>query len=215
MNAPQPAGDRGPKLHVLLATNDLRAAITRLIDPVANYRQNRFTETPALYDQLHGAVFGTQTNAGTGGGSKSRPPFWVDAYDKIKEIDVIVHTEFRAVRGGNTESQLRSLAGQNWTGADMPAVRRMTRIINAWADEIDALVNHETVRYLRDTECPACRTKTIQKRDSSGEIVRSPALKIDTENGAMCQNCTTHWEPRYFLNLIDQLGIPRPDGVLQ
>lgn len=214
MTAPQPAPDRRPGF-LGEAIFELRDAITRLVEPHRSYLHNTFTMIPSLYDQLSTAVAGQQSNAGQGGGSKSRPPFWTDAADKMFDIDLVVGANFPTGRAGSTVTQLRAMANRAWDRHDASKIRKLTKIINSWADDIEALLNHEHVAYLRGAACPACGADMVQKADAAGEYIRSPALQVHPEHGAFCQNCEAYWSPEYFMDLGRQLGLPTPAGVLE
>lgn len=207
--------ERRVGLNLLGAIQGIQAAVHRLVEPTPTYVNNTFIEIPGLYAQLHSAVTeGQQTNTGGGGGGlKSRPPMWVDAADQLHNIDLMVNV-WPTGYAGSTVMQLRALAAKRWSVEDIAMVRRLTGILNAWADDIVRLLNYEHVKYI-SAACPVCGASTVQHFDSGGQSVHSPALKVVTELGATCQNCEHHWAPNRYIDLCRDLGFPLPDGVLE
>lgn len=194
------------------AIRQLRAAIGRLIEPTIAYANNTYIEAPGLYVQLVDTVAGQQ-GSGNRGIARSLPPVWVDAADQINNIDLMVNV-WPTGAAGNTVTQLRALAAKTWTVEQTRQVRRLAGIVNAWADDIDALLNREHVKYIT-AACPACNTETVQHRDSAGELVRAPALQVVTEQGCTCQHCGHYWAPNKYIDLCRDLGFPLPAGVLE
>lgn len=210
MTAPEPARRKPNLPH---AIRELRAAIHRLTETSTGYTNNRYIEAPGLYRQLVDAVHGQQSNGGTGGGSKSRPPFWTDAADQLHNIDLMVNV-WPTDSTGSTVTQLRALAAKTWTVEQTRQVRRLAGIITAWADDIETLLNQPGRRYLHSVPCPACGAETVHHRDSGGEMVREPALKIAVD-GCICLSCHHVWAPDKFMFLAEVLGFERPAGVLE
>lgn len=194
------------------AIRELRTAIHRLTEPTSGYENSRYIEAPGLYMQLHAAVYGRDKSNTGGGGSKSRLPFWTDAFDQLRNIDLMVNV-WPTDSTGSTLTQLRSLAAKTWTVEQTRQVRRLAGIITAWADDIETLLNQPGRKYLRSVPCPACGAETVHHRDSAGEMVREPALKISI-NGCRCLSCEHVWAPDKFMFLAEVLGFERPAGVL-
>lgn len=195
------------------AVADLRAAISRLIDPTTSYVNSTYIEIPGLYLQLVDNLAGMQ-GSGNRGIARSLPSFWVDAAEQKTNIDFMVTIWPTGTAAIGTVAQLRALATKTWTVDDVKTVRRLAGIINAWADDIAALLQPEHVKHIT-ASCPACGADTIQKRDSAGDLVRSPALQVITEQGCTCQVCNHHWAPDKYIDLCRELGFPLPAGVLE
>ncbi|WP_328360984.1 hypothetical protein OG976_09420 [Mycobacterium sp. NBC_00419] len=203
----------GRRPNLPAAVHRLRSAIDRLITPTTGYQNNAYIEAPGLYTQLKDAVeLGQQSNTGSGRGSKSRPPFWTDAAVQLHNIDLMIKVWCRSA--GTTVVKLRTLSAKTWTVEDTDEVRRKAGIINAWADDIDTLLNQSHVQYI-SAACPCCGAATAQKRDSAGELIRSPALQVIAEYGCTCQQCGYFWAPDKYIDLCQQLGLPLPAGVLE
>lgn len=211
MSAPLKAPDRRPNLPA--ATRALRDAIARLIDPTGYYRNNTYIEIPGLYTQLVNNLAGLQQSKGAGVFG-SAPSLWVDAAEQKQNIDFMLTIWPTGSTATGTVNQLRALATKAWSVEDAKTVRRLTGIINAWADDITLLLEPEHIKYI-DADCPACGAATIQKRDSAGEYVRAPALQVITEQGCTCQNCETYWAPNKYIDLCKELGLDLPTGVLE
>jgi hypothetical protein len=62
---------------------------------------------------------------------------------------------------------------------------------------------------------PACGATTVYRKDSTGELVRQPALQIVAEHGCTCQACRYTWAPSHYLLLCKVLGFELPAGVLE
>ncbi|OAN26771.1 hypothetical protein A4X20_30430 [Mycolicibacterium iranicum] len=195
------------------AIQDLQGAVHRMVEPTDSYINNTFIRIPGLYAQLRTALAGQQGSR-NGGHARSLPTVWVDAVEQLDNIDFMLDVWTRS--RGHTVDQLRALAAQHWTPADVHKIRRFADIINAWADGLVKLLNHEHVRYL-SAPCPVCGMDIVQKQDSAGEYVRVPALAISVDTGCTCQNelCGYYWAPNRFIDLCKQLGMPLPAGVLE
>lgn len=202
---------RDQKPWLIAAIRDLRTAIDRLIKPTDSYVNNTYIRIPGLYDQLVISLAGQQ-GSGKGRHARSLPPVFVDAVEQHQNIDMMIGiwTGATGMRG------LRELARQPWTPTQIREIRRKTSIVNAWADDIDKLLNHDHVRPLQ-APCPQCGAETVHVRDSAGEIVRSSALQISAELGCTCQNpeCGHYWAPDKFVDLCRELGMELPEGVLE
>lgn len=208
----QPGPRPARKAELFFAINDLRAAVDRMIKPTTSYINNQYIEIPSLYGQMVAALAGEQ-GAGTSGIAKSRPPFWCDAAEKKFEFDLLVEFNLPNCNGvHDITARLRALAEHNWTVEQSRQVRRITGILNAWADDFDALLNHRHVLHI-NAACPACDTATVHRYNKSGELVRDTAI-IATEYGAVCQECGHSWGPEQFVKLAKQLG-SLPKGVLE
>ena len=196
---------------MLAAIADLRTAIDRLLTPTPSYLNNTFNTIPGLYDQLVTSLAGLQGSR-NGSHARSLPPVWVDAVEQHQNIDMMIGI-WTGIPG---RAGLRQLAREAWTPNRIRELRRKTSIVNAWADDIDQLLNHDHVRPL-NAPCPACGTETVHVRDSAGEYVRTAALQISVHTGCTCQNpeCNQYWAPEMFVELCKELGMALPAGVLE
>lgn len=220
MTTPHHQPRRAATFALIAEINALRAAINRLVSPSPSYINNTYIESSGLYVQLREAVLGEQSNAGGGGGGKSRPPFWTDAADQLNNIDLMVGV-WPTGRAGNTVVQLRALGARDWQPEQIRQVRMLTGIINAWADDIVRLLNYEHVRYIPAQNgehgfaaCPACGATQVERRDTAGDRINSPALQLNPETGCTCQSCGHFWAPNKFIDLAKELG-RLPAGVLE
>ncbi|WP_420086582.1 DUF7340 domain-containing protein, partial [Mycolicibacterium insubricum] len=152
------------------------------------------------------AVFGTSTNGGgAGGGWRSRPPVWDDAAELLRTIQTVVSASFPTGMAGTVPACLRALAAKRWAPEQHKQVRTITGIINAWCDNIEALLDGTRARHLV-AACPACGVATVEVRDSAGELVRQPALQIVSGQGCTCLACHHCWAPDRYLHLAAVLG---------
>lgn len=195
------------------ALNHLHNAVKALCGPQALYLDNQLRRGPSLYVQLWDATMGEQSNAGTGGGSKSRPPFWTDAFDLRNEIDTAVECWQPAYQGvPPTVGRLNCLLEHPWRPQDIRQISQITTAVESWVTAIGELMN-PTPKWTLPNPCPACGRAIVYRRDSGGELVRQPALKIGV-NGCTCQHCHATWAPERFVFLARVLG-SLPDGVLE
>jgi hypothetical protein len=216
MTTPAPDGN------LPLALRELEDAIHALCSPLPRLIDNRLVHVPSRYLQLLDATEGEQSNTGGGGGSKSRPPCWLDALDALNEIDTAVSIWQPAFAGvPPTVGRLRCIQQRSWRPQDVRRIGQITAVVTEWATAIDALLNPEPVVYLMapnpSTEpaaCTACGTKRVYRKDSTGERVRQPALRV-TKDGCRCQHCHASWEPGQLRLLAAALGYPLPAGVLE
>ena len=118
--------------------------------------------------------------------AKSIPPLWIDAVILLQIIDT-------------------KAAG--WCG-------KPGTTVDGWCESIQHLIDPERVKHI-SAPCPQCDTAIVWRKDSAGETVRQPALKVVTETGCTCQACGTHWGPEYYLHLCRLLGFETPIGVLE
>lgn len=210
MNAAQKYED-GSLPAALTALDD---ALHALIAPQSQLHDGRVVGTPSRYLQLLDAVSGEQVNTGGGGGSKSRPPCWLDALDLLNKIDTAVEILQPAHDGvPPTVGRLRWLARRKWRPQDCRQLGQITDAIHEWATAIDALLNPPR-KWTLPSPCPACGTAVVRRKDSAGESVRQPALQIGVD-GCHCVRCKAVWGPQLFVHLARVLGYEKPLGVLE
>ncbi len=203
-----------------VSDGNLPAALTALADaihalcgPQSRWINNRLVNIPSRYLQLWGATTGEQSNAGGGGGSKSRPPFWLDAFDLLHEIDETLACWQPAYTGvPPTVGRLNCLQTRGWRPQDTRQLNQITSAVLAWTASIDQLLDPPP-KWTLPSPCPACNTATVYRKDSSGELVRQPALQLGP-NGCYCTKCRAHWSPEQFVFLARVLG-SLPENVLE
>ena len=191
----------------------LEDAIHRLCGPQSRMIDDALVYIPSRYLSLMDSVAGEQVNAGTGGGSKSRPPMWLDAHDLLHEIDVACEIWQPAYTGTPpTVGRLHWIAQRRWRPQDTRQIEQIARAVAEWAQSIDELLDPPR-RWTLPSPCPACNTAVVYKKDSAGEPVRSPALQVDT-TGCRCAKCRAVWPPEKFAWLANVLGYEPPEGVV-
>ncbi|UQE73852.1 hypothetical protein MYK68_14045 [Gordonia sp. PP30] len=173
----------------------------------------------SIYVQLVERRAGAQ---GTRNGSHARsmPPVVLDVIDLLAEIDATVPSWLpreaarpaRWVGPESTINRLWALADAPWRPQDVPTLRTITPVIEAWTTKALALIDPPR-RWTIPAPCPACGATTVYRPDSAGEVVRQPALQV-TEHGCQCQHCKHLWEPQLFAHLARTLGT-LPDNVLR
>lgn len=194
-----------PDGNIQAAIRDLAAAVNTLLDPVTRIANDAKQIGPSPYEQLRVATQGTQSQSGTGGGGKSRPPMWTEAFDLLAQIDDAVG----AWNPGHccqpaTACRLRCITTRRWRPQDTVRVQKITGILQAWATSIDALFDPHHKMHLK-TACPMCGEKFTYRPDAAGETVRVPALTIDAILGCTCLVCGAFWAPQQFKKLATQV----------
>lgn len=218
MTAAQPAEDGS----LPLALRKLDDALHALCEPRSQLADGRMAYVPSRYLQLQDATGGQQSNPGGGGGSKSRPPLWADAFDQLREIDVAVEAWQPAFNGvPPTVGRLRCLRARGWRPQDTKQIEQITSNLLEWVAAIDALFAEEPVRALWAAQgggfaaCPHCGKTMAKKRDRGGELVQYPALQVLNDGSTRCMACKTSWSPQLAMWVCRQLGYETPVGVLE
>jgi hypothetical protein len=211
MTAPKETDEDGALRPALQALAD---AVAGLCTPLEEYFESRLITTPSLYLQLRDAVTGEQVNTGGGGGSKSRPPFWTDAFDLLTEIDTALEIWQPAFTGvPATVGRLHWLLQRKWRPQDTKRIETLVSNLQYWRRRITELLNPPR-KWTIAAPCPACQVATVYRKDSTGEPVRQAALQIGPD-GCQCLNCRYVWEPYRFQILAKTLGYSLPEGVLE
>lgn len=196
--------------NITAARTKLHNAIHRITTPQTLVHYNLVLTAPSLYQQLTKATPAQQGDNRTP--AKSIPPLWLDPTLLLMEIDATVKTWARTP--GDTQQRLGALANGSWRPQDTDKVTVMAHTVNSWCDQIIALLNPEGRKYIEGAQCPRCGKTTVYGRDSAGDIVRQPALRLITHQGCTCQACKAHWPPEKYLFLSRLLGRELPEGVV-
>jgi hypothetical protein len=205
------------------ARRQLDDAISSLCDPKPQTLHNgTLTWLDSCYVQLQDAIPGSKRDRT--GVSASQPPVWVDAMQLKHEIDTAVaiwERPFPALPGDLSHDpepvtvlRLRVINARSWRPQDVRSILQITEAIASWTENIQQLLTDKP-RWTLPAACPQCGKKTVYRHDSSGELVRQPALQIGTM-GCQCQNCRAGWSPDQFVFLATRLlGYDLPEGVLE
>lgn len=196
--------------NIQAARTKLGRAVQRLTAPRTAVYHDRTMFAPSLYAQLLSDLAGTQGDNRTP--AKSLPPVWMDAMQLVNTIDAEVHGW--APRPGNTPHRLQILAFASWRPQDTDKVNMMATRVDSWCENIIRLLDPESVKHI-SAPCPSCGRQKVFRRDSAGEMVQQPALRIVTNVGCECQHCKAHWGPELYLHLARVLGLELPEGVLE
>lgn len=188
------------------ALQALEDAVHALCGTQSSFQANRLVYGASRYLQLMDAVEGATINTGGGGGSKSRPPMWVDAYDLLAEVDLAVECWQPAFEGvPPTVGRLNCIVARSWRPQDCRQIQQITTAVEAWVLSINELLDPPP-RWTLPYPCPNCAAKTVYRRDSGGEMIRQPALSVSTETGVLCLKCKAHWPHGKLLFLGRLLG---------
>lgn len=195
-----------------LALTTLEDAVAALCDPINIYLDSQLLTSPSLYMQLMDAVMGEQSNTGTGGGSKSRPPFWTDAFDVLNEIDQALEI-WQPQHSGVPASvgRMRELLQRPWRPQDCARINTLTKHLQAWAQKITATLFPQR-KWTIPNPCPACGETTVYRPDAAGDPVRQPALQFTSE-GCKCLACKYVWGVERFEILAAAIRYDLKDQV--
>ena len=192
------------------AQTKLSRAVKRLCDKRLAVYHDTTRYALSLYGQLMSDLAGTQGDTRTP--AKSLPPLWIDAVQLLGDMDG--QTRRWNNRPGNTPERLRALSDRSWRPQDTDTVTKMAGIVDGWCESIVHLIDPESIKHI-SAPCPSCGRNYIYRRDSAGENVRQPALKVVTALGCTCQACDATWTPDKYLFLCKLLGFALPEGVLE
>jgi hypothetical protein len=206
-------GDLGQTRH------ELDDAIHLLCGPQTVILGDRTLITDSRWLQLMGAKHGENSQGGGGGGSKSKSPCWDDAIDLSVEIENAVgdweEKSAKRKRGrAAVPDRLHRISRFNhWRPQDCIILSALAAQIDEWVAKIDALLDPPR-RWTVPAPCPAidCGATTVYRRDSGGDLVRSPALQINVA-GCVCLACKASWPPEQFVFLAGLIG-SLPESVL-
>lgn len=188
----------------------LARAVQKLCSPKPFPHGRDTLYAPSLYDTLKSDLAGTQGD--NKAAAKSLPPVWIDALQLMFDMDSQTHRWIPLP--GSTPQRLQLLTQKTFRPQDTDEVTGMARTVGQWCDRILALVEPESVKFIFGTPCPRCQKLTVYRRDSAGEVVRQPALRLIANVGCTCQNCQAHWPPEKYLFLQTLLGLEPTEGVI-
>jgi hypothetical protein len=196
--------------NILAAKAKFERAVKSLTAPRPAVYHDTTVWVPSLWSVLVSELAGVQGDSKTP--AKSIPPVHIDAVQL--KADIEAQTRKWEPKAPDPVAGLHWLAGKGWRPQDTDLVFGMARTVTGWADKIVAIIEPESTKFV-DAACPSCGRRTVYRRDSAGEIVRQPALKIVAATGCTCQHCDAHWSPDRYLFLCRLLGFDLPEGVLE
>lgn len=196
--------------NIQAAKTKLGRAVRHLTEPRQLVHYNTTLYAPSLYATLAADLAGTQGDSRTP--AKSLPPLWIDACQLLYDIDSKVSRW--CPKPGNTQKRLEMLDNKTWRPQDTNHVQEIARTVESWCETITSLLDPESIKHI-SAACPSCGSDKVFRRDSAGETVRQPALKLVTNVGCTCQACDAHWAPDKYLFLCKLLGFDLPEGVLE
>jgi predicted RNA-binding Zn-ribbon protein involved in translation (DUF1610 family) len=199
-----------PDGNIVHAKIKLSRAIQRLTEPRPGVYHDCTLYAPSLYSCLKSDLAGTQGDTRTP--AKSLPPIWLDASMLLTDIDIQAVKWFPSAM--DTTDRLQRLTVKAWRPQDTDHVRDITRTVNSWCESIINLLDPESQKFI-SAPCPSCGKGIVYRRDSAGDEVRQPALKLVVSQGCTCQACGAYWAPEKFMFLGRLLGYEMPEGVLE
>lgn len=197
--------------NIVAARTAWERSVRKLCRPRPAVYHDTTVYVPSLYDALVSEKAGAQGDTRTP--AKSLPPLWLDAVLLVQEIDT--QTRKWMPKPGTTPQRLDMLTERSWRPQDTDEVRDMSRRVEGWCESIVNLLDPESRKFIEGASCPSCGKRIVYRKDSAGEQVRQPALKVVMSQGCTCQACGAFWAPDRFLFLGRLLGYELPEGVLE
>lgn len=197
--------------NIQAARTKLGRAVQRLTAPHPAVYHDVTLWAPSLYARLQDGLAGTQGDTRTP--AKSLPPIWIDASMLLQQIDR--QTIKWAPIPGETTTRLQKLSFQTFRPQDTKLVTEIAHTVDGWCESILNLLDPQDRKFISGAACPSCGKETVYRKDSAGETVRQPALKLVVSQGCTCQSCNAFWAPEKFLFLGRLLGYEIPEGVLE
>jgi hypothetical protein len=107
------------------------------------------------------------------------------------KIDQRSATITRGAHITSTVGRLQWLTTQKWRPQDIEYLEAMTAEIQSWAKEIDDLFATPPIGL--PNPCPQCGHNWAHRKNDDGDTIRTRALTITAETGAVCRQCHAHW----------------------
>ena len=196
--------------NIQAARTRLGRAVQRLTAPRPAVYHDRTLYAPSLYSCLLDDLAGTQGDTRTP--AKSLPPIWIDASQLRMDIDSQTVRWFPIP--GETPERLQRLSFKPWRPQDTTVVDSIATKVDQWCESIISLLDPESRKFIEGAACPSCGKTWVYRKDSGGDHVRQPALKLVVSQGCTCQACQAFWEPEKFMFLGRLLGYGTPEGVV-
>lgn len=176
-------------------------ATNNLIAPQHTIIAGKVHTAPSPYKSLTDAIRGQQ---GTSHGHRARslPLVWLDALELLTEIDDRIMLEQPA--GRDTPDRIQRIMARSYRPQDSHWLLTFAKALTQWRQQIGELLDpqpHWTVA----APCPNCDTTTIYRKDTGGDMVRQPALRL-TRTRCECGHCHTKWAPEQYALLARVLN---------
>lgn len=188
--------------NIQAARTRLGRAVQDLTGPRSGMHGGDVVTGPSIYQQLCSDLAGTQGDTRTP--AKSLPPLWIDAAQLLYDIDSQTHRWLPVP--GRTPQRLQMLAFQTWRPQDTDHVTAIARTVEDWCRKVMNLLDPQAQKSI-DAPCPSCGRKTVYRKDSAGDTVRQPALKLVVNEGCTCLHCEAFWPPERYMFLQKLLGL--------
>jgi hypothetical protein len=217
------------------ADANLADATTRLEDAVAALTARQASPIPGAgtgwlpcrYAMLRGALCGNRAGRGRRSQRISLIPCWVDALKLLLAIDAcaaqLEHRHpprcadcpiwcYLAARHGDhpTIRRVRALLDYRWRPQDSRDLLDIAAELAGYAKAIDDLFAPKPI-YLPHP-CPQCGQRCTYRFTDDGQRVRTAALAVTAEHGAVCQACHAVWPADQLVFLGRILGTA-PAGI--
>lgn len=186
---------------LVLAKRRLSDAVHALADPIPVWAGGTCRWGDPLYRRLRQTLSVWPTRRGAA--QRSRLPCSVTALALLIDIDGTV-AAWTPDEKGDTVVRLHTLTARGWRPQDAATIERHCDDLARWTVAATELLTPEAKVYL-PMACPRCNAKHAYRDNSSGEHVRSRALKV-SETGARCLACGSFWPPEQFGWLAQLLG---------
>ncbi|QJY46668.1 DUF7340 domain-containing protein [Pseudonocardia broussonetiae] len=188
------AGHRaaGQQMQAHLVMRQLRDHRRRVVKRRTNGRATTAV-VPSLLVQLRSEI-GASSNTGAGG---SAGPYRSIIAIPATELHAEIQRTTHAPRGA---LDLRPHVTR-WAATTTDLVHAATKA-SAWVEQIRTLLNPPK-RWHHPGACPDCGQATAHVVDTSGDLVRRPAIEFDRDRGrARCLRCPAHWDTEAQLHQL-------------
>jgi hypothetical protein len=168
---------------------------------------------PCRYLMLRDALYGTRGAGGRRRQPSSVIPCWVDALKLLLVIDAWAAElecryppRYAAADDSDhvTVRRVRALLEFGWRPQDSRDLLDISAELAGYAKAIDDLFAPKPI-YLPNA-CPHCGHRHAYRYADDGQHVRTPALAVTAEHGAVCQSCHAVWPPDQLVFLGRILG---------
>lgn len=156
---------------------------------------------PSLLEQLFAAI---ENSNNTGAGGDSRPASHRSPVG-LAALALVADIQARSGQPAETElvNHLRVWAAGDRTDDDATNAEH-------WVEQARAVLNPSRRRTLVG-RCLNCGRGYVHLPDDAGEIVRRPALEVDTDASCRCLGCGYRWPPERAHLLAEALDVQREE----
>lgn len=192
--------------------DEARETLRRIVDlgrrigERTRQRLAREAAVPSLVDQLIEAIpGGGDSDHGRPSAGSTRAAVALDVVELVHAMQEA--TRCRTLRGLSEALRAWAQQARHWRTGNPEYLLQAASAAEAWVSTGRTLLNPPK-RWSFMAACPQCETSVTHVRDSSGEVVRRPALELDPATGTarcLAPGCGARWDSRRLLLLAQVL----------